>query len=527
MIIDSKEIDETNDLEADICIIGSGPAGITIANDLLSSGLRIILLESGGLNGNTYTQDLYSGFMQGQKLEYTLDDSRLRLFGGTSNHWVGSNQKLDNIDFIKRDWIPYSGWPINAKDLEEFYLEAIDVNDVPDLFNESKNYNKSDEVVKFLSIFKKKFDKDIDIVTNIINPVRFGDKFYKNLNESKQIKVLLHFTALKMQLDNYNNIKSIFGISSSNKKLKVKSKVFILAMGGIENARFLLLHLDAIPYETLNKKPIIGAFFQEHYTFNAGTVMLNESITKSIGYLNSLKMNNLLETETYFLPSQKIQKQERMLNSRLTLFPKDWNSLLSAHEISRNDLSKGVFHFLRDFLSSLEGPYEWTSKIRNSSFSNKPQRVIIGMEQAPNERSRVSLSSKTDRLNQRKAILDWRINSLDESSIRKLVNWFGSSLGKYDLGRIKVSTDSEIISKDNLKSPIGGGYHHMGTTRMGENKRTSVVDANCKYHQLNNLFLAGSSIFPTSGSTNPTLTIVATAKRLAKYINEKFKKNFS
>ena len=163
------------------------------------------------------------------------------------------------------------------------------------------------------------------------------------------------------------------------------------------------------------------------------------------------------------------------------MIPRAWNSLLSAHELHKNDLSIGILDFLKDFLSSLEGPYEWIFKKKYERYSNKPQRVVIGMEQSPNENSRVSLSTETDRFNQKKAILDWRLNSIDEYSIRRLIDWFGKSLGKYDLGRIKISNDAEVISKENLNSPIGGGYHHMGTTRMG-NSRTSVVDSNCKYH---------------------------------------------
>ena len=133
----------------------------------------------------------------------------------------------------------------------------------------------------------------------------------------------------------------------------------------------------------------------------------------------------------------------------------------------------------------------------------------------------VYLNNKYDKLGQRQASLNWKLNETDELSINKVTTWLSEIVGVYGLGRINIGPDIKNIEWTKNNSPIAGGYHHMGTTRMGSNVNESVVDKDCKYHQLNNLYLAGSSVFSTGGSTNPTLTIVALALRLAEHLKKR------
>ena len=520
MFIDSNNIQDKTIISSDICIVGSGPAGIVVADSLSSQDLSITLLESGGLEGETYTQGLNEGDIIGQDPGYDLEMSRLRLFGGTSNHWAGSNQKLDPIDFENREWVPYSGWPIKYEEVLKYYNEATIINEVPDLIDSKYEFFKDDNIVKYIKLFKKKYNKDIDIVTNHINPLMFVDKYYSKFKKQNNLKVLLHSTALKFNVSDFSKINSIEAVTASKKKLLIKSKYFIIAMGGIENARFLLLNLDKIPYESYNDKPLNGRFFQEHYGFTAGTLLLHQNVAEFLNLEKNFSMKNRLETETFFIPSEITQKNEKILNCRITLYNKKWNSLYSPYDIDLNLLKSDLYGYLRDFISSMEGPFEW---FRNkSNFLNKPQRVFIGLEQAPNPNSRIFLIDKFDDNGQRKVALDWRLSEIDELSIKNITNWFSNSMGTHGLGRIRLGDDIKNIYKENFSSPIAGGYHHMGTTRMGLNSNSSVVDENCKYHQLNNLYIAGSSVFPTSGSTNPTFTIVALARRLADHIVTRF-----
>tara|TARA_B100002052_G_scaffold285069_1_gene297574 strand:- start:1021 stop:2583 length:1563 start_codon:yes stop_codon:yes gene_type:complete len=520
VFINSNNIENNTTDYSDVCVIGSGPAGIAIANKLISKNISVTLLESGGLEGETYTQDLNSGEMLGQDPGYDLEMSRLRLFGGTSNHWEGSNQRLDKIDFKSRNWIPFSGWPINIKELDKYYKEATLINEVPNLIETKYEYYKDDNIIKYIKLFKEKYNSEIDIVTNHINPLRFGEKYYLKFKKNNTLKVFLHATALRLNLDDQKEIKSIEASTNSNKKLLLKSKYFVLAMGGIENARFLLLNLSKIPYESINNRPIIGSFFQEHYGFTAGTLLLNQKVSKLLDIEKTVTMNSKLETETYLVPSELTQENEKILNCRITLYKKNWNSLFGPYDLDKNTLKYNFRSYLNDYISSMKGPYEWISA--NKKVNNIPQRVYIGLEQSPNPNSRVSLINKLDNFGQRKAALDWRLNEIDELSIKNITKWFANSIGANALGRMKIDNDIYNINRENLNSSISGGYHHMGTTRMGSNMNSSVVDKNSKYHQIDNLFIAGSSVFPTSGSTNPTFTIVALATRLAEHIITKF-----
>jgi choline dehydrogenase-like flavoprotein len=147
----------------------------------------------------------------------------------------------------------------------------------------------------------------------------------------------------------------------------------------------------------------------------------------------------------------------------------------------------------------------------------KRQASLIGFnvmaEQQPNPDSRVTLSDKTDRLGVPRVSLDWRITDFDRYSMRRSLQIVARTMERSKLGRIVW-----ILGDESPPVLIRGGWHHMGTTRMHRDSRMGVVDDNCRVHGCENLFVAGSSVFPTGGASNPTLTIVALALRLAKHI---------
>lgn len=522
MFIDSRKFDEDMLLNTDVCIVGTGPAGITIANYLSSLKLSITILESGGIEGETYNQDLNQGNIVGQDPGYGLEMSRLRLFGGTSNHWTGSNQMLESMDFKYRDWIKYSGWPISLEDIRPYYKKAFEINEIPSLIDDLPYIDKQDNFLKSKILLENKLKEDISLITNYINPLRFSEKYEKEFKNDKNLKTIIHCTANKITTDDDNNIKSIEAITIKKKKVIIKAKYYVLAMGGIENARFLLLNLNNIPYNTFNNHPIIGSFFQEHYGFTAGTLLLHDEMAKYLRYKYNANFNNKLETESYFIPSEKTQYNQEILNCRITFYEKQWNSLFALDAIKNKSSYKDIYNSLTNLLNSMEGPIEWTKKTKTKNIIlNKPQRVYIGMEQAPNPSSRVLLGNALDKFGQRKASLDWNLNETDELSIRKTITWLSQIVGVHGIGRLQIGEVFNNIKWKKKNSPIAGAYHHMGTTRMGINVNESVVDKDCKYHQLNNLYIAGSSIFPTTGSTNPTLTIVALALRLAETLKNK------
>jgi len=123
MHIDARNLENNTTIEGDICIVGAGASGISMALDLMNTKHKVILLEGGGFEYDDKVQELYNGKTTGQKY-YALKSSRLHYFGGTTGHWAGMCSPFDPIDFTQRNWVPDSGWPITKDDLVPFYVKA-------------------------------------------------------------------------------------------------------------------------------------------------------------------------------------------------------------------------------------------------------------------------------------------------------------------------------------------------------------------------------------------------------------------
>ena len=123
MFVDARSVPTKTVVECDICIIGAGAAGLTLAREFSGQEFRVCLLESGGLEFDAATQSLYQGKNAGP-LQIELDTERIRYFGGTTNLWGGYCRPLDEEDFEERDWVPNSGWPFRRAELEPYYERA-------------------------------------------------------------------------------------------------------------------------------------------------------------------------------------------------------------------------------------------------------------------------------------------------------------------------------------------------------------------------------------------------------------------
>ncbi|MGL4618309.1 MAG: GMC family oxidoreductase, partial [Chroococcidiopsis sp.] len=157
-------------------------------------------------------------------------------------------------------------------------------------------------------------------------------------------------------------------------------------------------------------------------------------------------------------------------------------------------------------------------KLLKKGSSKQPQLCethLIG-EQAPNPDSRITLSRDRDKLGMNRVQLDWRLSPIDKYTIKRSQQLIAEEFERSGLGKMQIELGDDDASWRSLR----GSYHHIGTTRMSNNPREGVVDEHCQVHGIHNLYIAGSSVFPTSGLSNPTLTIVALAIRLADRIQE-------
>jgi choline dehydrogenase-like flavoprotein len=520
MIEDFREYPENASIHADICIIGAGAAGITIANELANSSLQVCVVESGGFEYEFDTQDLYQVENIGIA-RYPAIAMRLRYFGGTTNHWDGRCSPLNKIDFEQRSWVPYSGWPITSNDLEPFYRRAVAICDLGD-------FNYGSGVLDEFDIPNPELDPEkLDCqVWKFSPPTRFGGKYREILDKSYNIKVLLHANVTNIQACAAATCIEHVDISTlAGKKGKIIAKRFILCCGGIENARILLLSNSVQKQGLGNNYDLVGRFFMEHLRSKDTVVFLKDPY--SIKRIFNHYENN---TGKYLLGlrmSEAAQKSEQVLNAgAMTYFEGSQDSATHSaaniydklkHQQAGNGINKDILNVISDLDELIVNMRRKFLRPGSSTLINNMTVMVTETEQAPNPSSRISLSSQRDSLGLHLTKIDWRLTELDRSTTAVMTRLLASELGRLYKARVRIP---------DWKGQFTGGWqehfkdvaHHMGTTRMADNPEIGVVDQNCKVHGIDNLFIAGSSVFPTSGHVNPTMTIVALALRLADYI---------
>jgi choline dehydrogenase-like flavoprotein len=514
--------------ETEVCILGAGAAGITLARRLASSGLDVCILESGGADWEKPIQDLGIGESIGFPY-YPLDESRLRLFGGTTAVWGGRVVQLDPIDFERRAWIEHSGWPFGKKELAPYYTEALRSLDVETSLADETMWSR-------LGLHQPDFDPE-QLRTHFF---QFDEQFERftlrrcgDLVESKKVKVLLHATVLDICANAEGTaIDSVRIGNLRGGRGVVRARVFVVAAGGLETPR-LLLNSRGVQSKGLgNHEDLVGRFFMEHPHARGGRVF-PQSLWRLLHLLPLSHRQDGLRYAALGRISETLQEREGVLNSAFTLS-------VRRHQGARMSPGKWLFNAVK-----WKVPHDhrgrslwWLHRRAKRAFSERfgpagrwlltasgrqGVYVVARAEQAPNPASRVLLSDERDAFGLPRIALDWRFLDVDKRSLQVLMGALDRELRRLSLGRAEASAWLEeggtAWEVDPLISnhPVGG-YHHMGTTRMAVSPRDGVVDPDCRVHGLGNLYIAGSSVFPTSGWANPTLTILALTLRLGDHL---------
>ena len=501
MIYDLNEIENNpfKDKIFDICIIGAGAAGITLAMYLKKS-FNILLLEGGGLEFSNESQEIYKGENIGHEL-YDLDTSRARWLGGSTNWWGGWSAPLEKCDFEKRDYVKYSGWPIEKTDLDPYDKEARLIVNLPKN-PQSINYKGWTDVLE-------KEDKDLDEFKFRWSypATNFRDKYRSELENRENITCFVNANLTDMTL--LDDLSSIKNIEIKNYRCKVfnaKAKIYILATGGIENARLLLNFNKQSKNGIGNKNDLVGRFFSDHPHFVTGSFIVDDKITKIFA---SKKPEWSDEFRTaFFRPSEKFQAQQKVHNFGLRVEPsmRLYYSILTFKEKIRHIVCST----------------DWSRNMLGNRCHNDGHIRVVA-EQAPNPESRITIGSEVDKLGLKRAVVNWTLQEMDKSTFRKATIRFAKLFMERNLGRIRI--DEWVLTKDGKFPGFPqevAGNHHMGTTRMGSTPSEGVVDRNQKVFDIDNLYIAGSSVFVTTGHVNPTFTIVQMTLRLADHINTKY-----
>lgn len=521
MFIDARTVEKGSSLTADVCIIGGGAAGITVAREFLGSEAQVCLLESGAFEFENATQTLYEGSNVGFPY-YDLRVLRLRFFGGTTNHWGGWCRPLDEIDFEARPGIPHSGWPFGRQHLDPFYRRAHEVCEIGPF-----DYNVDNWVSEAQPRLPLPEDKFVTGAMLRSPPTRFGQVYRDAIDKSSTVKAYLNANVVEIATDPAgSSIAHLRVATLDGNEFTVGAKYFILATGAIENARLLLASNRVQSTGLGNDHDHVGRYFMEHLMLPGAMLLPSDPEASLELYYEPLAEN--VRGVGFLHVAPEVMRAEQLLNTRILLMPgvaqelamKDSDGVLSAVMLwsamrsgrTPENLSAHVSNIVND-LDKI-AVYSYRRAFREAAAPVSLQHQI---EQAPNRDSRVKLGAERDALGVPRVELDWRFGELERRTLRRVNELLAQQVGAASIGRIRIVEDEE---ETGWPPGVRGGWHQMGTTRMSADASQGVVDPNCRVHNVANLFVAGSSVFPTAGTTNPTLTIVALALRLADHIKE-------
>jgi choline dehydrogenase-like flavoprotein len=487
LLVDARSVEDSRTLEADLCIVGAGAAGIALALELVGRPLRVLLLESGGFEPEPETQALYRGRVFGRPY-FRLDSARTRRFGGSTNCWLGLCRPLDPIDFEVRDWVPHSGWPFDRAHLDPFYARAHDTCRLEDPVYDGSSWASAERpALPFVG-------GSVSTRNLQIAPVRFGRVHRDRVTSARNVQTVLFANAVEIVANEAASaVERVRVATLSGRRFDVRARAFVLATGGIENPR-LLLASNGVQREGLgNGRGLVGRFFMEHPRVVSGA-WLPSSDALRLG-LYRPHPRGRVENVALLTVSDATLRSERMLS---------FASLL-AREAELPEFEVSLARMVHEMDAAPGGPADRAS-------------FLLGeCEQAPNPESRVRLVEERDALGMPRVQLEWRLSALDKRSLRRGHEILARELARAGLGRLQ-----QLLSEDDHRWPeeLAGGRHHMGTTRMHADPARGVVDADCRLHGVSNLYVAGSSVFPTGGAASPTLTIVALALRLADHLRQ-------
>jgi choline dehydrogenase-like flavoprotein len=528
MIVDAQWLSHGRVIEADLCVIGAGAAGITVTREFIGKSIRVCLLEAGGLRYEQDTQSLYEG--ETTSIDFSLRQTRLAAFGGSTGVWAGMCRPLDAIDFEPREWVPASGWAFGRAELDPYYVRAHAVCGLGACDYDPSKWETA------LGMRRLPVGAEW-VATSIfhVSPIRFGRAYCRELARAANLEVLLHAHAVELiTAAAGDRVERVRVATLGGLRFDVIARLFVLAAGGIENARLLLLSGAEAEGGLGNSHGLVGRFFTEHGFINTGWFIPADPARAIDFYFPCTARvgGRFCTVRGAFSLAPGVLRRERLLNCAMFFRPRSHahaafdspgvGALLDLWEQWRGRAVPGPA--LKHFQAILRDIDRVAVAVLYKLLACKGGQPRLSLrtffECAPNAESRVTLAPEKDVLGRRRARVDWRLNDIDIRSVKRAHELLDAALRDARLGRLKVALGEEPAR---WFAAVETGKHQMGTTRMHSDPAQGVVDAQCRVYGVENLYVAGSSIFPTVGYANPTLTIVALALRLADHLKHSLK----
>lgn len=531
MLIDARRIEPNRQFLCDVCVVGAGPAGIALVDRLRQSGLAVILVESGGFNLELATQSLYQGDIVGQPY-FRLDACRWRLFGGSSVRWGGWCRPLEADDYEIRDWIPLSGWPITASDLRPYHDDAAALFQLPNAQFDLEHWR--DRMPRPLPL------DGTDLQNTVFQhspETDFGYTYRERILAAPNVTTLIHANLTQIRLAPGTQRVDTLEIATLNgRRFTIQPRTTVIAAGGIENARLLLASTADRPMGVGNEHDMVGRCFMEHLHVPVGHILASPRTDWDQAYFGKAIFQDV-RLRGVLTPRAHALREHQLLSTSIAIEKASYSfgtpyigwpppvtfGPVKLYRAYRHGAAGPVAEYVKHSVERLQSLYR---RMRTRRIAQRvrervgPQHdghplyaVYFRAEQAPDKDNRVTLSDQRDALGMPKTRLIWAVKDLDRHSVEGWLRVLDQTLRSRQLGQVVQPTPDWV-------EDVIGGPHHMGTTRMSADPRTGVVDANCKVHTVDNLYMAGSSVYATSGYVNPTYSLVLLALRLADHLRQ-------
>ncbi len=558
------DLDESSTIAADLVIVGAGPVGLTIASECAATGRKVLVVESGlevetaqhaELNAVENIGELQSEAQVKKRIEFHGSQAqfwspqvqpfgvRCRALGGSTHAWAGKSAPFDAIDFKPRPWVPYSGWPVNHGEIAPYLLRATEVLNLSPKAP-PRRFDAEGLHSFYWQFARSRVDK--------LDVMRFGSEVMAQ--RPANVRILLDASVTHVGLNPEGTHFSYLDVASmEGRRARIEAKLCVLAASGIENARLLLASNDVHTNGIGNRYDVVGRYLIDHAAARVGRFSADDMAVpaKLFGFFGVHHKNRSHMFMHGLALTERVQEQEQLLNAAVYFSteraPDDpWDALKKllrwkSVNISRDLLSvaTGSGFLARGIgmrvLSDHRTPQAVKDLVINAAIRLSPNMVadefqsrglphkLSGLrieaicEQTPNPESRISLSARKDRFGTPLARVDWRINAAERHTLLRIAELSRAALVSQGLPAPTLEEWARERRPEDIV--IIDMAHTLGTTRMSNDPKTGVVDRNCKVHALPNLYVAGGSVFPTSGHANPTLMIVAFAIRLADHLS--------
>ena len=518
MILDFEREQALPSFAADVCIVGAGAAGIVLAAELVRQGKRVLLLESGGSAIESAVQQLNACVYTGQPHQ-GAHVGRFRALGGTTTMWGGQVLELNEEDFAARSWVPGSGWPFPKDELQPYYERALKAELL-------EKVTRSDrEVWHEMKMTTPDFGHALEPYFTRWCPMPNFARLYRDTLASPKLCVVLHATATAILLHgNGTRIHGVHCKTLAGQEHTFTAVQYVLCLGTIESVRFLLQPLPGGQTPSWNTSGLLGRHFQSHIDMNAASVPAADAMRLRRWFANAYLRGYKYHPKIRLL--FPVQQEQEVLNiaGSVTCINPDERELRRAKALARNIVQgRGPRMWadlppaLRQLSVLLRMGYGYRVERRAHWPKNSAFWLRVHCEQEPLSRSSITLTDARDAAGMLQAQLDWRVSPLEWKTIRAFTSEVQRTFAAF--GWAQMEPRPELAQEDGYHNIVfDNSHHHMGGTRIARSAAEGVVDTDLKLHGMDNAYVCSASVFPSSGFSNPTHTLIALAIRLADHL---------